>query len=145
MSLYKVGRLCMKIAGRDAGKPCVVVENVDSQFVVIDGSTRRRKVNVLHLEPLAEIISISDKASHEDVKKEFGKLGFTVWDKKSKKPAQRPKKAKVKREKKAVEKKDSKIVEKKEAKMEEKPKTEKKSVEDLVEPKTESPVEAKEE
>ncbi len=90
MSLYKVGRLCLKIAGRDAGKKCVIIENVDDSFVFVDGATRRKKVNVKHLEPLNTVIEIKEKASHEDVKAAFNKLEIEVWDKKSKKVAKRP-------------------------------------------------------
>ena len=76
MSIYEIGRICVKIAGRDAGRKCVVVENVDDKFVMIDGNVRRKKVNIKHLEPLAETVEIKDKASHEDVKAAFDKLGL---------------------------------------------------------------------
>lgn len=104
MSLFKVGRMCLKLAGRDAGRKCVVVEKIDNVFVVVDGSTRRKKVNVKHLEPLPEVIEIKDKASHEEVKSAFGKLGLPVWNKKSKKPVERPKKQKIKKVKPVKEK-----------------------------------------
>jgi large subunit ribosomal protein L14e len=130
MSIFEVGRMCIKIAGRDAGRRCIVVERVDDIFVVVDGETRRKKVNIKHLEPIAQTVEISDKASHEEVKKVFSELGLKVWEKKSKKPTERPKKQKVKKEKpvkkgKAV-KKEAKV-EKKETKPETKeaPKEEK--------------------
>ncbi|MBI2573203.1 50S ribosomal protein L14e [Candidatus Woesearchaeota archaeon] len=78
MALFEVGRVCMKIAGRDAGKHCVIVETVDDRFVVVDGQTRRRKVNILHLEPLGQTLSLGAKASHEQVVKAFSGLGITV-------------------------------------------------------------------
>lgn len=37
----EIGRVCIKIAGRDAGMKCVVVEQLDNNFVLIDGQTRR--------------------------------------------------------------------------------------------------------
>ena len=89
MSIYNVGRLCLKIAGRDAGKKCVIIESIDNAFVLVDGATRRKKVNVKHLEPLATEIDIKEKASHEDVKAAFDKLEIEVWNKKSKKVAKR--------------------------------------------------------
>ena len=52
MSIFEVGRLCVKLAGRDSGKKCVVVEKVDQQYVLVDGATRRKKVNIRHFEPL---------------------------------------------------------------------------------------------
>lgn len=98
MSLFDVGRLCLKIAGRDAGRKCVVVEKVDEHFVVIDGDVRRKKVNIKHLEPLNKKIELKNKASHAEVKSAFEKLGLAVWEKKSKKATERPKKLKKKKE-----------------------------------------------
>ncbi len=93
MSIFTVGRMAVKIAGRDAGRTCVVVE-VQGNLVVIDGNVRRRTVNVKHLEPLAQMIDLKAKASHEDVKKAFEAMGLPVWEKKSKKPSARPRKQK---------------------------------------------------
>ncbi len=98
MSLFEIGRVCLKIAGRDAGRKCVVVESAGEGYVVVDGSTRRKKVNVKHLEPLSQMLDLKGKASHDVVKKAFEKLGLPVWDTKSKKPAARPKKQKVKKQ-----------------------------------------------
>ena len=72
--IFDVGRLCVKIAGRDAGRKCVVVESGDKGFVTIDGNVRRKKVNVKHLEPLSQTVDIKSGASHSDVKKAFDKL-----------------------------------------------------------------------
>ncbi|MBU1111836.1 MAG: 50S ribosomal protein L14e [Nanoarchaeota archaeon] len=87
MSLYEIGRVCIKIAGRDAGKKCVVVSKVDDIFVLVDGETRRRKVNVKHLEPSAEMVDIKENADTAAVAKA---LGIEVKEKKSKTPAKRP-------------------------------------------------------
>ena len=133
MSLYEVGRLCLKIAGRDAGKKCVIIENVDANFVFVDGATRRKKVNIKHLEPLATTVEIKDKASHEDVKAAFDKLGIEVWDKKSKKVSERPKqvrKVKVKAAEKVA--KSKKPAKKEEAKAEPKTESKEPSIEDAV-------------
>jgi large subunit ribosomal protein L14e len=129
MSIYNVGRLCLKIAGRDAGKKCVIIESIDNAFVLVDGATRRKKVNVKHLEPLATEIEIKEKASHEDVKAAFDKLEIEVWDKKSKKVADRPKQ---------VRKADSKV----KGKPVSKPKKEIKKEEAKAEPKVEAKAEA---
>jgi len=80
MSIYEVGRLCVKLAGRDAGKKCVILEQFDNTYVLVDGATRRKKVNVKHLEPLAEVIKIKNNASHEDVKAAFTKLRLEVME-----------------------------------------------------------------
>ncbi|PIY59994.1 50S ribosomal protein L14e, partial [Candidatus Woesearchaeota archaeon CG_4_10_14_0_8_um_filter_47_5] len=65
MKMITVGRVCMKIAGRDANRICVVVEVIDEHFVMIDGQTRRRKCNILHLEPLQKTVDIAAGASSE--------------------------------------------------------------------------------
>ncbi|MBW2983704.1 50S ribosomal protein L14e [Candidatus Woesearchaeota archaeon] len=97
--MIEVGRLCVKIAGRDAGGKCVIVDVLDDKFVMIDGNVRRRKCNVVHLEPLSEVIKISKGASHDSVKAEFEKLKIPVWGTKPKKAAERPKKVRGKKKK----------------------------------------------
>ena len=79
MSLFESGRMCVKIAGRDAGRRCVVVEQLDSNSVLVDGNVRRRKVNISHLEPLDEVVNIKSGASHEVVTREFEARGLPVW------------------------------------------------------------------
>lgn len=95
MSIFEVGRLCVKIAGRDAGNRCVIIEKMDDHFVVVDGATRRRKVNINHLEPLQDLITIKANASHEEVGKQFEKLGLAVWNTKPKPAVTRPTRHKV--------------------------------------------------
>ena len=117
MSIFNIGRICVKIAGRDAGKKCVIVEQVDDNLVVIDGQTRRRKVNIKHLEPLQNVVEISASASSDEVAKVFEGLGLEVRKNKSKKVAERPRQQrKVKTKKPKVAKKEA----KKEVKVEKK-------------------------
>ena len=116
--MFEIGRLCVKIAGRDAGKKCVVVDILKENYVLIDGLTRRRKCNLTHLEPLKEKIDIKKNASAEDVKKAFKKLGIDLVTKKSKKSTIKPKKVKV--IKKSVEEKAKKKVKKVKAETEKK-------------------------
>ena len=82
--MIEIGRVCIKIAGRDAGRECTVIDILDNTFVLIDGNTRRRKCNIMHLEPTQKVIKIKKNASHDDVKKEFEKLGFETWETKPK-------------------------------------------------------------
>jgi large subunit ribosomal protein L14e len=88
--MIDIGRICVKIAGRDAGKKCVVVDVIDTNFVMIDGETRRRKCNILHLEPLDKTVELKKNASHADVAKAFEKLGYEVHATKAKKATTRP-------------------------------------------------------
>lgn len=103
MSLYEVGRMCIKIAGRDAGNKCVIVEKSEDNFVVVDGNVRRKKVNIKHLEPTSTIMDLGANPSHNDVKKAFESLELPVWDKKSKKVTERPRRQRKSKEAPIVE------------------------------------------
>lgn len=92
--MIDIGRVCVKLAGRDAGKKCVVVDVIDDKYVLIDGETRRRKCNIMHLEPLDMTVEIGKGASHEAVVKAVKDLGWEPFAPKTKpKPAPRPRKA----------------------------------------------------
>ncbi|MFX0002876.1 MAG: 50S ribosomal protein L14e [Candidatus Hodarchaeota archaeon] len=68
MSLYDIGRLCVKTMGREAGHYCVIVDIIDKNYLLIDGlNVRRRRVNYKHIEPIAEIIEIKKGVKHEEV------------------------------------------------------------------------------
>lgn len=92
MSLLEVGRLAVKIAGRDAGKTCVIIDKIEENLVLIDGQTRRRKCNVIHLELLPQTIKLKKGASHGEVASEFKKLGLEVLETKAKEKKEKPKK-----------------------------------------------------
>lgn len=108
--MLDVGRLCVKIAGREAGQKCVVVDSVDENFVTIDGNVRRKRCNIAHLEPLRETLEISKGASREEVLEAFKKAGIFKEQKKvvRKEKAAKPKeeKAEKPKEKKAAKKKE---------------------------------------
>ena len=84
--VMEVGRVCVKIAGRDAGKKCVILQVIDKNFVLIDGQTRRKRANMLHLEPLAEVLDIKENASESEVEKAFKSLGVEIVRTKKKTP-----------------------------------------------------------
>ncbi len=90
--MFEIGQLCVKIAGRDAGCKCVIIDTLDDKYVLIDGETRRRKCNISHLEPLDKAIKIKKKASHDEIKKEFQKLGLKARESKVKVKKEKPKK-----------------------------------------------------
>jgi large subunit ribosomal protein L14e len=78
----EVGRICVKLTGREAGRKCVIVDIIDKSFVLITGpknvtGIKRRRANINHIEPLQEKIAIKRGASDEEVAealKEAGKL-----------------------------------------------------------------------
>jgi large subunit ribosomal protein L14e len=91
--MIDIGRVCVKIAGRDAGKRCVVVDVLDENYVLVDGETRRRKCNILHLEPLDKTVEITKGASHAEVAKAAAALGWTSVEPKTRQAKPRPRKA----------------------------------------------------
>ena len=132
--MFSVGRICMKTAGREAGKFCIIVDAVDDKFVLITGplavtKVKRRKCNIEHLEPTPEIIKIKKNASDEEVISAYRKEG--VFEKLgTKAPAEKDIQAANEKEKKravmAKEKKEEKKEEKaKEEAKEEKPEAKK--------------------
>lgn len=73
-----IGRLCVKLRGREAGRRCIVVDIIDENFVIIDGDVKRRRVNIKHLEPLDSILNIEKGAKTEDVIKEMLRNGIPI-------------------------------------------------------------------
>jgi len=78
MPAMEVGRLCLKTAGRESGKKCVIVDVIDKNFVLVTGpqqltDVKRRRTNVKHLELTDEKIDIKKGATDEEVAKAMGK------------------------------------------------------------------------
>jgi large subunit ribosomal protein L14e len=115
-----IGRLCVKIAGRDSNKVCVIVDVVDDHTVLIDGQTRRRNCNVIHLEPLPKLIEIKKGASSSEIKAAFLKIGLDARETKPKKADSRVKRVKSNKQ-------SGKEPSEKKAKKEKAPKKEKKA------------------
>jgi len=77
MSAMEVGRICIKLKGRESGKRCVIVEIIDRNYVLVTGpedmtGVRRRRVNMDHLKPLDEKLELRRNASDEEVKEALG-------------------------------------------------------------------------
>ena len=91
MPAIEIGRICVKTRGREAGKKCVIVDIIDDNFVLITGpkdvsGVKRRRVNILHLEPTDKKIEISKGASDEEVKKKLEEAGLIEFMKEPIKP-----------------------------------------------------------
>ncbi|MDW8024163.1 MAG: 50S ribosomal protein L14e [Nitrososphaerota archaeon] len=81
MPAIEVGRICVKIRGREAGRKCVIVDVIDKNFVLITGpknvtGIKRRRANINHIEPLAEKIEIKRGASDEEITEALKKKGL---------------------------------------------------------------------
>ncbi|HEY4674804.1 MAG TPA: 50S ribosomal protein L14e [Candidatus Bathyarchaeia archaeon] len=72
MPAIEVGRICVKLVGREAGRKCVIVDVVDKSFVQVTGpksvtGIKRRRVNINHVEPLEDKVEVKRGASDEEV------------------------------------------------------------------------------
>ncbi len=72
MPAVEVGRICVKVAGREAGKKCVVVDVMDKSFVIITGpkavtGIKRKRANLNHIMPLQDRLDLKRGASDEEV------------------------------------------------------------------------------
>ncbi len=72
MPAIEVGRICVKVYGREAGRKCVIVDIIDENFVLITGpkeltGVKRRRANIKHIEPLSKKIEIPKGADDQTV------------------------------------------------------------------------------
>ena len=72
MPAIEVGRVCVKMAGRESGRKCVRVDVMDKSFVLVTGpkkvtGVKRRRVNINHVAPLEDMIQVKRGASDEEV------------------------------------------------------------------------------
>jgi large subunit ribosomal protein L14e len=72
MPAIEVGRVCVKQAGREIGKKCVVIDVMDKSFVLVTGpkkvtGVKRRRVNINHVMTLQDKVDVKRGASDEEV------------------------------------------------------------------------------
>jgi len=84
MAGIEVGRICVKLLGREAGKKCVIVDVVDKNFVLITGpkavtGVRRRRTNLDHLRSTPEIVELKKGATDDEVEKALTKAKKTKF------------------------------------------------------------------
>ena len=84
MASIEVGRICVKLTGRETGRKCVVVDVIDKNFALVTGpksvtGVRRRRTNVDHLEPTLESIEVKKGAVDEEVEKALTKAKKTKY------------------------------------------------------------------
>ena len=78
--VFDVGRLCVKTAGRDSGRYCVIVDSLPNNYVLVTGpkpltGVRRRKCNIDHLRPLPHSVKLKKDSPDSDVLSAFEKDG----------------------------------------------------------------------
>ena len=72
MPAIEVGRICVKLAGRESGRRCIIVDIVDKNFVLITGprkvsGVKRRRANSSHLEPTRAKVDVKRGATDKEV------------------------------------------------------------------------------
>lgn len=80
----EVGRICVKLLGREAGKKCVIVDVVDKNFALITGpkivtGVRRRRTNLDHLKSTPETVELKKGATDDEVEKALTKAKKTKF------------------------------------------------------------------
>jgi len=95
MPAIEIGRICVKVAGREAGRKCVIVDIIDENYVLVTGpksltGVKRRRVNIKHIEPLDVSIKIQRGASDEEVLKALEESGLIDFMKERVKPKLTP-------------------------------------------------------
>jgi len=85
--IEEIGRIAVKVSGREAGKKCVIVDVIDKNFVLVTGpkqltGVRRRRANVAHLAFTPHKIEIQKGASDEEVMKALEKANLIDYMKK---------------------------------------------------------------
>jgi large subunit ribosomal protein L14e len=82
MPAIEIGRICVKLSGREAGRKCVILDVIDKNFVLVTGpfkltGVKRRRVNINHIEPTESKIEVKkgeDDEKTTDVLNKAGKL-----------------------------------------------------------------------
>ncbi|MEM1990643.1 MAG: 50S ribosomal protein L14e [Candidatus Bathyarchaeia archaeon] len=81
MPAIEIGRICVKVRGRESGRRCVILDIIDKNFVLITGpknvtGVRRRRVNINHLKPTEKVLKVRRGASDEEVYKALVESGM---------------------------------------------------------------------
>ena len=72
MPAVEVGRICVKVAGRESGRKCVIVDVMDKSFVLITGpksvtGVKRKRANVGHIKVLEDKLEIKKNSSDDEI------------------------------------------------------------------------------
>jgi large subunit ribosomal protein L14e len=72
MPAIEIGRICVKQAGREQGKKCVIVDIMDKSFILVTGpknltGVKRRRVNLEHMSVIEDKVEVKRGASDDEV------------------------------------------------------------------------------
>jgi len=76
----EIGRICVKEAGREQGKKCVIVDVMDKSFILVTGpknltGVKRRRVNLEHVAVIGDKVEVKRGASDEEVSQALDAAG----------------------------------------------------------------------
>lgn len=79
--MLEAGRIVLKIAGREAGKYAVIIENNNDGFVMITGpktitGVKKRRCNINHIEPTENKLDIGSKADDASIEEQWKNSGL---------------------------------------------------------------------
>jgi large subunit ribosomal protein L14e len=82
MPAIEIGRICVKTAGREVGRKCVIMDIIDPNTVEITGpkelnGVKRRRASIRHIEPTTEKIEIGRGSDDEAVLQAIEAAGMT--------------------------------------------------------------------
>lgn len=77
-----LGKVCIKLLGREAGKTCIIADELEGNFVLIDGNVRRRKCNLEHLEISGTTLKIKKDAPTSEIHAAMKIAGIEIIEKK---------------------------------------------------------------
>ncbi|MCY0850524.1 50S ribosomal protein L14e [Sulfuracidifex metallicus] len=91
MAVIEVGRICVKTRGKDAGKKVVIVDIIDENFVLVTGpkdvnGVKRKRTNILHIDPTDKKIELNKGATDEEVKNALQQASLLDFQKEVVKP-----------------------------------------------------------
>lgn len=66
LAMLEIGRVCIKLRGRDAGSRVVIVDLLKDAAMIEGKGTKKSKCNPRHLFPTDKKADIKKGASHED-------------------------------------------------------------------------------
>ena len=84
MPVFTVGRICVKKSGRERGSKCVIIDEMDENYVLVTGpkgvsGVRRRRANIDHLAPTEKSVRIRRGASDQDVAAALNRASLTQF------------------------------------------------------------------
>jgi large subunit ribosomal protein L14e len=82
MPAIEIGRICVKTAGREAGRKCVITDIIDQNNVEITGpkelnGVKRRRASIKHIEPTTEKLDIERGSDDDAVLQAIEAAGMT--------------------------------------------------------------------